>query len=95
MTSLESRASYHRSVDRLQGLRTGGRWFDFRLGQIFPPRIDDSHSDRMHSSLAAVHCFDNDYVEKQPVPWKEFYAEYLLKELQESMYRCTARRDIT
>ena len=31
---------------------------------------------------------------KQPVAWKEYYAEYCLKELQESMDRCTGLRDI-
>ena len=49
----------------------------------------------MHSSLTAVRCFDNGYVEKQPVAWKEYCAEYWLKELQESTDRCTGRRDIT
>ena len=43
----------------------------------------------------AVCCFDNGYVEKQPVAWKEYCAEYWLKELQESMSRCTGRHDIT
>ena len=32
---------------------------------------------------------------KQSVAWKEYYAEYRLKEPQESMYRCSVRRDIT
>ena len=32
---------------------------------------------------------------KQPVDWKKFCADYWLKELQESMDRCTGRRDIT
>ena len=63
--------------------------------QIFFPRIDDSHCNRIHSSLTAVHCFDNGYVRKQPVAWKEYCAEYWFKELQESMDRCTGRRDIT
>ena len=31
---------------------------------IFCPRIDDSHSNRIHSSLTAVGCFDNGYVGK-------------------------------
>ena len=51
--------------------------------------------DKIHSSLTAVHCFDNDYVGKQTVAWTEYCAEYWLKELQESMDRCTGRRDIT
>ena len=42
----------------LQDLRTGDRWFHPRL-PIFFPRIDDSHCNRIHSSLTAAHCFDN------------------------------------
>ena len=56
---------------------------------------DDSHCDRIHSSLTAVRCFDIGYVGKQPVAWKEYCAEYWLKELQESVDRCTDRHDIT
>ena len=52
----------------------------------------DSHCDRIHS---AVRCFDNDYVGKKPLVWKEYCAEYWLKELQESMDMCTDRRDKT
>ena len=62
---------------------------------IFFPRIDDSHCDRIHSSLVAVRCFDNSYVGKQPVAWKEYCEEYWLKELQESMDMGIGRRDIT
>ena len=39
--------------------------------------------------LAAVQCFDDGYVGKQPVAWKEYCAVYWLKELEESMDRCT------
>ena len=46
-------------------------------------------------SLTAVRFFDIGYVGKQPVAWKEFCAEYWLKELQEYMEMCTDRRDIT
>ena len=53
--------------------------------QIFFPRIDDSHCHRIHSSLTAVCCFDNGYVEKQPVACKEYPAKYWFKEFQESM----------
>ena len=42
-------------------------------------------------SLTAFHCFNNGYVGKQQVHWKEYCAEYWLKELQES----TGRRDKT
>ena len=31
------------------------------------------------SILSAVHCFDNGYVGKEPVAWKEYCAEYWLK----------------
>ena len=34
-------------------------------------------------------------MQKQPVAWKEYCVEYWLKELQESMDKCTDRRDIT
>ena len=61
---------------------------------IFFPRIDNSHRGRICYSFTAVHCFDNGNVGKQPVAWKEYCAEHRLKELQESMDRCTGRRDI-
>ena len=32
---------------------------------IFLLRIDDSHCDRIHSSLTAVRCFDNGYLGKK------------------------------
>ena len=57
--------------------------------------IDDSHCGRIHSSLTAVCCFDNGYVGKQPVAWKEYCEEYWLKELQESMDRHTGHQDVT
>ena len=64
---------------------------------IFFPRIDDSHCDRIRYSLTDVHCFDDGNVGKQPVVWEEYCAEYRLKELGESMDRCTNgnRRDVT
>ena len=57
---------------------------------IFFPSIDDSHS-----TLTAFHCFDNGYVGKQLVAWKEYCVENWWKELQESVDRCTGRSDIT
>ena len=62
---------------------------------IFFPRIDDSQCDSIHTSLTSVRCFNNGYVGKQPVAWKEYCAEHWLNELQESMGRCTSRRDLT
>ena len=46
-------------------------------------------------TLTTVNCFDNGYVGKQPLAWKEYCAEYWLKELQESIDRCTGRRDVS
>ena len=42
---------------------------------LFFQRIDDSHFDRILSSLTAVRCFDNGYVGKHPVAWKEYCAD--------------------
>ena len=86
-------AESHSSVDSIADLRTGGLWFD--PWPILFPRIDDSHCDRIHCSLTTVCCFDNGYVGKQPVTWKEYCAEHWLKELEESMDKCTGCRDIT
>ena len=62
---------------------------------IFLPRIDDSHCDRIHSGLTAGRFFDNVHVGKQPGALKEYFAEYWLKEMQESMDRCIGHRDTT
>ena len=85
---------HHSSVGSVADLRTGSlvRSPD---RPIFFLRIDDSHCDRIHSSLTAVSCFDCGYVGKQPVAWKEYFAEHWLKKLQESVDRCTDRGDIT
>ena len=42
-----------------------------------------------------IHCFDNGYVEKQAVAWKNYCAEFWLKELPESGGIRTGRRNIT
>ena len=42
-----------------------------------------------------MHCFDHGHLGKQPVAWKEYCGEYWLKELQESMGRCTGRHFVT
>ena len=67
------------SVGNVADLRTGGRLFDSRPWLTFFHRIDDSHSDKILSSLAALHCFDYAYLGKQPVTCKEFSAEHWLK----------------
>ena len=83
-----------RSVGSAEDLRTKGPRFEYPVWSIFFPRIDDSHCDRIRSSLIAVHCFDNGYgVGKQPVAWKNYCAEYWLKKFQESMDRCSGRGD--
>ena len=56
---------------------------------------DDSRCHRINFSLTADRCFDNGYVEKQPVTLKECCMECYYKEPQENMDRCTDRRDIT
>ena len=61
---------------------------------IFFPRIDDIYCDRIYSSLTTVRSFDNGYVGKQPVAWKDYCVENWLKELQESMDRCTGHSKI-
>ena len=75
-------------------MRAGGRWFDPPARPIFSPRINDSHCNTIQSSLTTVQCFDDGYEEKQPMAWKEYDAEYWLKELQKSIDECTGRRDI-
>ena len=55
----------------------------------------DSHCNRINFSLMAVSCFNNGYVGKQPVAWKDYCVEYWLIELQESMDRCIGRCDKT
>ena len=93
--SRNSTAEPHSSVGSVADLRTGGRWFDPRLGQYSFRGLMISHCDRIHSSLTGVLCFDNGYVGKQRVTWKEYCAESWLKELQERMNRRNGRRDIT
>ena len=79
------------SVGSVADLRTGGRWFD-------PRRFQYSFRGLMiiiATGFIPVRSFDNGYVGKQPVVWKEYCAEYSLKELQQSMDSSTGRRDIT
>ena len=38
------------------------------------------HCYRIHSSLTAVHCFDDGYVRRQPMAWKEYCAGVPVKE---------------
>ena len=89
------RAEPHCLVGSVRDLRTGCRWFDPLARPTYFPKIDDSHCDRIHSSLTAVHCFDDGYVGKQPVACEEYFAKHWLKELKESMDRCIGCCGIT
>ena len=71
-----SKAELNSYVSSAQVLRTEGCWGDLRARPKFFPRIDDNHCLGIHSSLSAVNCFDNGYVEKQPVAGIEYCAEY-------------------
>ena len=53
-------------------LRTGCRWFETRLSQYTFRELVIV----IHSTSTAVHCFDDGYVEKQRVGWKEYYGAY-------------------
>ena len=46
-------------------------------------------------SLSLLSIVSASYVGKQPVAWKDNLAQYWLKELQESMGRCTGHHSIT
>ena len=58
---------WHSLVCSLQDLRIRSRWFNSLLGQYSIIVIATG----IHSSLTAVHCFDDGCVEKQPVAWKD------------------------
>ena len=47
------------------------------------------------SKLLGAFLHDDGFVGNQPVAWQEYCVEYRLKELQESMDRCTGCHDIT
>ena len=83
------------SFTTMEDLRTEDRWFELLAQPVFFPRIEDSHCNRIHSSLTAVHYFNDNFVGKQPVSWKEYCAEYWLKEFQESMDRCNGCHNVT
>ena len=87
-------AEPHSSVGSVANLIIGGHLFDPLLGQYSFQRMMIVIVTGF-IPFTAVHCFHNGYVGKQPVAWKECCADYWLKELQESMDRCTGRHDIT
>ena len=63
--------------------------------QKFFLKVDDNHCKWIHSSLTVVCCFNNGYVGKQQVVWKEYCAAYWLKKLQKSMDKCSGHHAIT
>ena len=69
------------SVGRVAGLENRRSLVLSLARPIFFPRTDDSRHDMIHSSLTAVRFFNNGYVGKQPVAWKEYCVEYWLKEI--------------
>ena len=64
------------SVGSVQDLRTGGRWFDPRLRPISFRGLMIVIATGFIPLSSADHCFDDGYVGKQPVAWKEYCAEY-------------------
>ena len=53
-------------IDSVHDLRTEFTSSISGLAEFFL-RIDDSHCDRIHSTFITDHCFDDNYVGKQPV----------------------------
>ena len=76
--AFEKKVNQYHSVPNLLRLEHRNSLVRSPARLIFFPKIDDSHCDRIHSSLTAVHCFDNGCVGKQPVAWKEYCLEYWL-----------------
>ena len=80
-------ARYQRSVAEylsgVQNLRTGGSWFDHRLGNFL------SEIMLRREPLSSRRCplFYYGYLGKQSVAWKEYCADYWWQKLQESMDR--------
>ena len=56
----------HSSVDSVADLRTGGHWFDPRLGHY------SFRGMMIVIATISLSCFDNGYVRKQTVAWKVY-----------------------
>ena len=83
------------SVGSVAYLRNRGRWFDPRFGQFsFQVLMIVIATGFVPLSSLSIY-FENGFVGKQPGAWKEYCMGYWLKELQESMDRCTGRLDTT
>ena len=87
-------AKPHSSVSSLADLRTGGSWFDPRLGQYsFQGLMIVIATGFIHLSLLSI---VSTMVMWESSQWdlKEYGVEYWLKELQECMDRYTGHHDI-
>ena len=89
-------AEPHRSVGSTADLRTGDRWFDPGLSQYsFRGLMIVIWTGFFLLSPLSVISTMVMWELKQPVAWKDNCAEYWLKELKESMDRCTGRCNIS
>ena len=79
------------SVGSVVGLKTGS--LISGLPSFFS-RLDNGHCDSIHSTLTADHCFDNIFLGKQPVAWKNIVRSTGTKEAQGKHGWCIVRRDI-
>ena len=70
-------------VNSIRDLRTGVRWFDIGLGQYSFQGLMIVIATGF-IPLTAFHCLDNGFLGKQPVAWKEYYAEYWLNEFMKA-----------
>ena len=80
----------HSSVGSVADSRTGGHWFDPQSGQY-------SFQGLMIVIATRFIPLSLQSIVSTVVMWalKEYWVEYLLKELHESMDRCTRHHDIT
>ena len=86
----------HSSVSSIVDLGTRGCWFSPLLCQYcFWGQIMVIATGFIPLSLLSIVSTIELYVGKQPLAWKEYCAEYWLKEHQESMDRYTGRCDMT
>ena len=61
------------------GLENRKSLAQFPAPPIFFERMDDTHSERIHSSLTAVHCFDNGLHGKAASGLERIFCEVLVK----------------
>ena len=64
-------------MGKVQNLRTGGRCVDPKLGHYFCRGLMMVIATEFTPlSFIAVHCYDDGYVGKQPVAWKEYCVKH-------------------